>query len=44
MLHVHRDVGADLYVPGMRNEWFKAITIFHKDIGQPTPNADIYTG
>lgn len=44
MLHVNGEVGANLYVLGMRNELFKPITIFHKDIDQPTPNAKICTG
>jgi hypothetical protein len=44
MLHVNGEVGANLYLLGMRNELFKPITIFHKDIDQSTPNAKICTG
>ena len=42
MLHLNGDVDTNLYVLGMRNERFEPITIFHKDTGQLTPNAEIY--
>jgi hypothetical protein len=43
-LHVEGQVSADATVLGMPKELLKTITIFKKDIDQPTPNAKICTG
>jgi hypothetical protein len=43
-LHVEGQVSADATVLGIPKELLKTITIFKKDIDQPTPNAKICTG
>jgi hypothetical protein len=43
-LHVEGQVSADATVLGVPKELLKTITIFKKDIDQPTPNAKICTG
>ncbi|MDX6457915.1 MAG: hypothetical protein QOE55_1612, partial [Acidobacteriaceae bacterium] len=42
--HVEGQVSADATVLGMPKELLKTITIFKKDIDQPTPNAKICAG
>jgi hypothetical protein len=43
-LHVEGQVSADATVLGIPKELLKTITIFKKDIDQPTPNVKICTG
>jgi hypothetical protein len=43
-LHVEGQVSADATVLGIPKELLKTMTIFKKDIDQPTPNAKICTG
>jgi hypothetical protein len=44
MLRVESQVSADATVLGIPKELLQTITIFKKDIDQPTPNAKICTG
>jgi hypothetical protein len=43
-LHVEGQVSADATVLGIPKELLKTMTVFKKDIDQPTPNAKICTG